>query len=1114
MHYWKTLRCSAGWTGFLIVIFFGCNSRHEKPAAFKVLNSKQTGLEFTNKLTSTDSFNLFEYMYFYNGAGIGAGDFNSDGLTDLFFSSNQGANTLYLNTGKLHFKDVSVAAKIPTEDAWNTGVSVVDINSDGLLDIYICRVGKYEILKSHNQLLVCQGIDKNGTPFYADKAREFGLDFSGFSSQAAFFDYDLDGDLDMFLLNHSIHEKGNYSPRKDFAGSYHPLSGDRMYRNDGARFSDVTRESQINSSAISYGLGVVVADINLDGYPDLYVGNDFHENDYLYINQKDGTFKEDLNEQIMHTSRFSMGVDAADVTNDGFPEIISVDMLPSDPLVLKRSLGEDEYDIFNQKIEFGYNYQYSRNSLQYNRRNGMFSEVGFYTKVAATDWSWAPLWVDFDNDGLKDLFVSNGIPKRMNDIDYINFISSQEVQQKIQDNKMNETDAILIDKFPKIKIPNKFFKNNGDLKFEDVGESIGDDQATYSNGAVYADLDNDGDLDIVVNNIDEPALVYENTNSDFNKTRSLNIKIKGPDRNPDALGSKAVVFANNGVRVYEKFPVHGFLSSMETPLQIGLTNTRVDSIFFIWPDGTFQPVNLSKDTAAVSITYQKNLPAFDYRKITSFKKFGSFPVADITATIGLNFRHIENPYREFDQEPLLPHMFSTEGPALAVADVNHDGTEDIFIGSSKGQKSAVFTQNNSGGFTKITVPAIDNDSTYEDVSAIWADINNDGNEDLIVASGGNEQVGKESFLAPRIYMNDGRLHFTVLNNAFDHIHVNASGIVATDFNNDGYLDLFLTGRTVPWSYGEIPRSYLLQNDKNGKFTDVTSLYAKELLNIGFVTNSVLNDIDKDGDQDLLLSLEWGGIVAFINDKGTFIKRILTDKMGWWNFVTPADLDNDGDIDLIAGNLGLNSRLKASEKEQVNLYYNDFDGNGKNEQVMTYYVNGREIPFSSKAELEKQIPLLKKKFLYAKDFAKASLNDIFSQQKLDEARRLSANYFSNSILINDGKMNFTVRPMPWEAQFSSYKDAVIVNANGDDLPDILVVGNYYENNIEMGRSDADFGTLLLNRGNGSFACESLNGFKVKGQVRRVGKMKIQKKDAYILARNNDSTLVIRFQGNNK
>ncbi len=491
--------------------FFSCKSKENSAPfiLFEVLTDDKTGLDFNNRVVPTESFNMFKYMYFYNGAGVGAGDFNNDGLIDLFFASNRGDNKLYINEGKLHFKDVTNETAIPQDKAWSTGVSLVDINSDGLLDIYVCRVGKFEVLNGTNQLLICKGI-KNNIPFYADEAQQYGLDFSGFSTQSAFFDYDMDGDLDMYLLNHSIHQNSSYAPRNNFANTYSPLSGDRLYRNDGSHFSDITRQNKINSTEIGYGLGIAVSDINLDGWPDLYIGNDFHENDYLYINQKDGTFADESEQRLMHTSKFSMGVDIADATNDGFPEIISMDMLAADPYILKRSLGDDDYDVFFSKISSGYNYQYSRNNLQYNRRNGKFSETGQYSGVSATDWSWAPLWMDFDNDGLKDLFISNGIPKRLNDMDYVNFIYNSEIQQKIKNNDMKDKDMVLMKKFPEIKIPNKFYKNSGDLKFQDMEVNLANDLPAYSNGAVHADFDNDGDLDVVVNNINDPVLLYEN----------------------------------------------------------------------------------------------------------------------------------------------------------------------------------------------------------------------------------------------------------------------------------------------------------------------------------------------------------------------------------------------------------------------------------------------------------------------------------------------------------------------------------------------------------------------------------------------------------------------------
>ena len=1096
---------------FSIIFLSACGpSADKQPPVFEILDSNKTGLTFSNKLTPTQSFNMFKYMYFYNGGGVGAGDFNNDGLIDLFMTANQEGNKLYLNRGGLTFTDVTTEANIPQDSAWSTGVSVVDINNDGLLDIYICRVGQYETLHGKNQLLICKGINKNGVAFYTDEAKEYGLDFSGFSTQAVFVDYDMDGDLDVFLLNHSVHRNGAFAPRKNFIGTYDPLSGDRIYRNDGNRFADVTKQTGINSSAISYGLGVAVADINLDGYPDLYVGNDFHENDYLYINQKNGTFKEEINDHIMHTSQFSMGVDVADVTNDGYPEIISMDMLPADPYILKRSLGEDDYDLFQYKIGAGYNYQYTRNNLQLNRRNGMFSEVGLYSGIFATDWSWAPLWMDFDNDGLKDLFISNGIPKRMNEMDYVNFVSNREIQDKIASNKMEEKDMALINKFPEIKIPNKLFKNNGNLAFSDMNHLIANDKPTYSNGAVYADFDNDGDLDIIVNNIDEAALIYQNKSNEKKDKAFVEIKLKGPVKNINAVGAKVILFANSGIRTYEKNPVRGFQSSMESPIHIGLDKTKVDSAFLVWPDNTFQLVALTGPKTSLEFTYAKGLPVFDYRKITNHWPEPTTPMTDITQQVGISYRHQENSFAEFDREPLIPHMLSSEGPALCVADINHDGLEDVFIGSSRDKKSAVFLQQANGKFSKSPQPFIDADSSYEDVDATWVDVDNDGNKDLVVASGGNEFFGPDTHLQPRIYLNNGKANFTKLDHAFDNVYLTASCVVPGDFNGDGAVDLFIGGRAVPWEYGNAPRSYLLLNDGKGHFRDVTEKRAKELLQIGMVTQSVWVDTDKDGDKDLIICTEWNGIYAFINDHGNFTKQIVTDKKGWWNFVLPVDIDNDGDIDFVAGNLGLNSRLKASDKEPVKLYYNDFDDNGRKEQVLTYFLEGREWPFANKDELQKQVPVLKKKFLYAEDFAKADLVKIFTADKLDKAQVLSANYFSNAVLINEGNNKYTTTALPWQAQLSSYRDAIVVDANHDKLPDILMAGNYYHNNIQMGRYDADFGTILLNKGKGSFSVEALNGLQVKGEVRHIRKILINKKEAFILARNNETTMVIEFK----
>lgn len=1107
--------CKAWLAKFIVpitMILFSCSDeKNEVPALFEALESKSTGIDFANKLTPTAEFNMFKYMYFYNGAGVGVGDFNNDGLSDIFFSSNQGENKIYLNEGKMKFKDVTKEAKIPQDGGWSTGVSVVDINNDGLLDIYVCRVGKYETLQSKNQFLICQGKDANGIPYYADEATKLGLDFSGFSTQAAFFDYDLDGDLDFFLMNHSLRFNGTFNERSSYLNSFDTLSADYLFRNDNGKFVDVSASAGINRSIIGYGLGLSVADINLDGYPDLYIGNDFHENDYLYINQKNGTFIDTLEGAIMHTSQFSMGTDVADITNDGFPEIISMDMMPEDPYILKRSLGEDEYNLFHYKIRHGYHPQFARNTLQLNRGNGYFSDIGFYSNVYATDWSWAALWTDFDNDGWKDLFVSNGIPKRLNDMDYVNYVSNDELQQKIRANRIDEKDMALVEKFPQIKLANKFYLNKGNAKFIDAASMVSNNMKTYSNGAAYADFDNDGDMDMVVNNVDEPVLIYKNLSNDgIIKKSFLELKLNGATSNLNAIGAKAVVFAKNEIRTYEKFPVRGFQGSMEVPLHIGLDKTNVDSILLIWPDNTYEKLPPVKDSI-LTLTYQPELAQFNYSLFSQPISNPLRKAKDITNETGLSFLHEENPFNEFDREPLIPFMTSRDGPALAVGDINGDKMDDVFVGSSKFKKAVVFVRQPGGKFVRSNQPALDIDSTYEDVDAVWIDVNNDTFNDLVIASGGNEYYGNSSYLLPRVYLNDGKGSLSRLPEAFNkNIMLTASCVAPYDFDGDGFVDLFIGGRAIPWEYGTIPRSYLLKNDGKGKFTDVTDQFSKELSQAGFVKHGIWIDLDSDGDNDLILSLEWDGIIAFVNEKGKFVKRFLTDKKGWWNFTLPVDIDGDNDLDLIAGNLGLNNRLKASEKRPVRLYYNDFDDNGKKEQVLTYYLGEKEIPFATKDELVKQIPELKKKYLYAEEFAKASLSDIFKKGKLGSASLFTADYFSNVILINDGNWNFRLKELPWQAQLTPYYDAAIAEMNGDGRPDILLGGNFYPNNIQMGEYDADYGAVLLNIGNGKFNYALLDGTVIKGEIRRIRKLAFGKEPAFILARNNDSLKVISIR----
>lgn len=649
------------------------------------------------------------------------------------------------------------------------------------------------------------------------------------------------------------------------------------------------------------------------------------------------------------------------------------------------------------------------------------------------------------------------------------------------------------------------------MSFADMADRIKGDLPAFSNGAVYTDLDNDGDLDVVVNNIDAPVFIYENNRNESGARTSVSIKPVGQPGNKNAIGSRAVIFSGSEVQVYEKYPVRGFLSSMETPLLIGLDHVKVDSAFWIWPDNTCEPLRLDTSKGQIELTYSQGLPVFDLSRIRNRHKPESRSMQDITAAAGLNYVHRENHFVEFDREPLIPHMVSTEGPAAAVADINGDGLDDIFLGGARNQQAAVFVQRADGRFTRMSQPALMADSIYEDVDACWTDVNNDRYPDLLIASGGNEFYGKDFHNTPRLYLGSASGLLIRKPDAFDSLYLTASSIQPYDFNGDGAMDLFIGARAVPWAYGQTPVSYLLQNDGKGHFTDVTAQVAPELMTAGFVTQAVWTDLDKDGDQDLVLALEWGAVTAYINQQGIFTRKELTTQKGWWNSLTVADVNGDGYPDLLAGNLGLNSRLKASIEQPVRLYYYDFDHNGRKEQVLTYYLQNKEIPFANKAELEKQIPLLKKKFLYAADFAKASLQDLFGSKELENAGKWSADYFSSAVLINKGNLQFSVESLPFDAQLSPLKAAVPVDADGNNLPDFLIGGNYYGNNIEMGRYDASYGQLLINKGKGRFEVQAIPGLPIAGEIRYIRPLHVAGRQCYLVVRNNDSALLIDFAG---
>lgn len=1074
---------------------------------FELLGKDVTGLEFENVVKQSVDFNVFAYMYFFNGGGTGVGDFNNDGYEDLYFTSNMGPNKLFLNEGGLKFKDITEEAGVAGIEGWSSGVSVADVNADGLLDIYVNQIGDFGVIYGKNQLFICQGIE-DGVPKYVDEANKYGLDLVGFSTQSSFFDYDLDGDLDMFQLNHSLHANGTFGKRGNFESTKNELSGDKLFRNDGEGFTDITAETGISSTVIGYGLGIATGDLNNDGWPDLYIGNDFHENDYLYLNNQDGTFREVLRDQIMHTSRFSMGVDIGDINNDAQSEIISVDMLPEDPYILKTSLGEDDYGTFQFKLGYGYNHQYARNNLQLNNGDGTFSEIGLLANIHATDWSWTPLFVDFDLDGFKDLFISNGIPRRMNDIDYLNFrLSDDDVRWKTNTNFVEEEDFEIIEKMPQIKLKNKFFKNNGNLTFENMADVVKNNRPTYSNGAAFGDFDNDGDMDIVVNNIYDEPFVYKNlelegrsgeeTSGDY-----LKIKAVGIGENTFAIGSKVIVFKAGEIILQDNFPVRGYQSSSTSKFLIGVGDAdEVDSVFMVWPDRTYKRLE-PKYNSEMIVKWEIGLDDFNFHLLHEKpNKLSDF--VDITQDVELNHIHEENQFVEFNRERLIPHMVSSEGPALAIGDLNGDGLEDIFFGGAKRKRSAIFYQKSDGTFIENTPGIIINDSIYEDVDAEIIDIDNDADMDIVIASGGNEYWGESEYLKQRLYLNDGKGSYTFID-AFDGVYMTASCVLPGDFDGDGLVDIFFGGRAVPKAYGEAPPSYLFRNLGDGTFENVSESY--DLINnAGFVKDGQWFDIDADGKLDLILATEWAPVQIFRNKGESFEKLELNGLKGWWNFVLPADFDNDGDIDILAGNTGRNSKLKPSMEEPVRLYVDDFDNNDQVEQILTYYLNGREIPFANYKELTSQLVSLKKKYLYSKDLAAASLEELF-EGKLDQALIHEVNTFESMLFVNNGDLTFQAIPLPTELQISSLETAALFKRQGEKMQ-VLVGGNFYDNNIEMGRYDGDYGSLLSIGVDGAMEASPIGDLNIKGQVRRIAPVTIDSTQAYILGKNNDYLQVI-------
>ena len=1076
---------------------FSCHEK--KSGLFIEHNTKSTSIDFVNKLENQPELNILTYLYYYNGAGVASGDFNNDGFEDLYFVANQNANKLYLNKGDFKFDDIT-SGDLVDDSGWSTGVASVDINNDGLLDIYLCKLGNYRSIKDKNKLFINQGADKNGIPLFIENAKSYGLDISSFSTQTVFFDYDVDGDLDMFLLNHSVHPNRYYG-KGGLRNKMDSLSGDRLYKNDNGKFIDVSLESKIYQGKIGYGLGVTASDVNNDGYPDLYISNDFFENDYLYINQKDGTFKEIISnneKKLGHTSHFSMGNDIADFNNDGFTDIISLDMLPENIETYKASGTEYAFQNYRQYLMNGYAPQYMQNMLQLNHGNGNFSEIAFSSGIAATEWSWSSLFADFDNDGFKDVYVTNGIVGATNDMDFISFIANDNIQQRISQG-MKKEDLALIDELPQKKVSNYIFKNNGDLTFKDVSKEWLNNPPSFSNGSVYVDLDNDGDLDLVTNNINEEAFIHENLSSNIKVPNNyVKIDFNGSEQNKFGIGAKVKIFANSLSILQENYTTRGYLSSVSPNLTVGLGKANtIDSLVVIWPKGNYQILkNLSiNNRLLLNESESKNNFYLDFKPIEKKEYLQN-------SILKIDYKHQDNSFVEFTRDPLVPYMNSYQGPDISIADVNDDSLDDIFLSGAKTKPSQLFIQNNDGTFSRSNQEVFENDKINEDIKHLFIDVDNDNDKDLIVISGGNEfQKGKP--LEPRLYINSSGI-FTKKENAFSGLELNGSVIIADDVDNDGDQDLFIGSNSLPHHFGETPINYILKNDGEGSFT----LYP--INDLGLVQDAVFVDLNNDSRKDLIVAGYWMPITILLNtDKGFVLtnNESLINTNGLWNSLKVGDFDNDGDIDMMVGNWGLNTRLKPSKKEPITLYLNDFDNNKTIDPVITYYHQNKEVPFSTKEELTKQLPFLNKKYLSYTEFAKADFTDLFTKQKLNTANKKYIYTLETTYFENQGDNYFVEKELPNLVQSSSVHQMYLEDFDNNGFVDILLGGNRYDVNTQLGRLDASHGQLLLNF-NGNFKLDISNSFSIDGPVRAIKKISIKKEDHYIFGINNDSLQILK------
>ena len=1088
---------------FFIVVLISCNHPSEKTLFTLIENSN---INFENKLTETEGFNVFKYRNFYNGGGVAVGDLNNDGLPDVFFTANQGSNKLYLNKGNFLFEDISAKAGFGEKKEWSTGVVLVDINDDGWLDIYVCNAGNMlaPALRK-NQLFI-----NNHNLTFTESAKQYGLDNDGYSTQASFFDYDLDGDLDCFLVNNSPIPANtlNYANMRDLPEAQWPVAdflkggGDHLYRNDNGKFTEVTKQAGIHGSLISMGLGVTVGDVNGDGYPDVYVSNDFFEKDYLYINQRNGSFVDELEQRIQHTSLSSMGADMQDINNDGFPDIFTTDMLPDADYRLKANSSFENYDIFKLKQKQGFYNQFTQNALQVNNAQGKFVETAFYSGVAASDWSWGALLFDADNDGLADVYVSNGIKRDVTDQDFIDFFANDVVQQMAITGKKEDVNNV-ISKMPSNPIANKAFQNLGNLRFKDAGNEWGFTTPSFSNGAAYADLDNDGDLDLIVNNVDAKAFVYRNNSREYNKNNYLSISLKYKSPNSFAIGSTIRVYQGQQVISRQIIPSRGFQSSVEYKQTIGLGKLQADSMTITWPDRTINTIIKPAVNQLHTINYSS----------TAAKKIQERAIIQpvLFEKITTNFdKHNEDDYVDFYAERNIPFMLSRQGPKAATADVNGDGLADIYIGGAKDQPGQLYLQT-SGGFVKKDIPDFKT-YAFDDVTvAFFFDCDHDGDIDLFTGAGGNFAATPGSF-QNQLYLNDGKGNFTLKRGALPIINTNCGAALPLDYDGDGNLDLFIGSRSVPQSYGEDPRSYLLHNDGKGNYTDASNV-APAFAKLGMVTSAGYADVNGDGKKELIVTGDWMYPHIFSYNGKSFeeIKTGLENLSGWWQSLAVADVDNDGDEDLILGNLGENFYLQADDKNPVKIWMKDFDQNGTVDKIFTKTVNGKDVPVFTKREVTDAIPSLKKLNLKHHDYATKTIQELFGND-IDNAKVKKVNYTASCIAYNDGKGNFTVKKLPTAIQLSSVNAIQLMDINADGYPDIIAAGNFFDLLPQFCRLDGSYGHILMNDKKGNFVemPNAKSGIELNGQTRDIISFKYKNEEGILFLENNDFPVLYKIK----